>query len=179
MMSQLSLVQSAQRRRQAGFTLVELLLYLAVTSIIVTSVSGFFITMLEARVKFQVMSEVEQQGAQVMQQMTQTVRNGSTITSPTTGATGTGLTITVPTGALSPTVFDLSGGVIRVTEGAGAAEPLTNNRVTASALSVQNLTRPTTQGVVRIQFVITSVNGSGRNEFSFSKTFRGSATMRQ
>lgn len=177
-MQQFLLSRSIQSRRQAGFTLVELLLYLAVTSIIITSVSGFFITMLQARVKFQVMSEVEQQGAQVMQQMTQTVRNGLTITSPTTGVTGTSLTVTVPTGALSPTVFDLTSGVIRETEGVGAAQPLTNSRVTASGLSVQNLTRPTTQGVVRIQFVITSVNGSGRNEFSYSKTFRGTANLR-
>lgn len=164
--------------KQSGFTLVELLLYLAVTSIIVLSVSGFLITMLQARVKFQTISEVEQQGQQAMLAITQTIRNSQSITSPATGASAATATVTVPTGSLSPTVFDLSGGIIRVTEGAGAAQGLTTAKVTASSLNFQNLTRPTTQGAVRISFTITSVNGSGRNEFQYTKTFRATATLR-
>ena len=155
------------------------MLYLAITSIIITSVSGFLITMLQARAKFQTISEVEAQGEQAMQVITQTIRNGTAVTSPATGASGSSLTITVPTGALSPSVFDLSGGVIRETEGAGAAQNLTTTRVTASGLTFQNLTRSTTQGTVRVSFTITSVNSSGRNEFSYTKTFRDTATFRQ
>lgn len=167
------------RHTQSGFTLIELLLYLAVTSIIIVSVSGFLITMLQARVKFQTISEVEQQGQQTMQAITQTIRNAQAITSPATGASASSLTMDVVTAGLDPTVFDLSGGIIRITEGAGAATGLTTTKVTASSLNFQNLTRPTTQGVIRISFTITSVNGSGRNEFQYAKTFRGSASLRQ
>ena len=165
--------------RQSGFTLLELILYLGITSILVVSVSFFFISLLQARVKFQTISEVEQQGEQVMQQITQTVRNSSSITSPATGATTAALTVVVPTGSLSPSVFDLSGGVIRITEGAGAAQPLTTTAVTVSGLSFQNLTRPTTQGVVRISFTLTRANPGTKNEYSYTKTFRSTATLRQ
>lgn len=162
-----------------GFTLIELLLYLGVSSIIISGTSFFLISLLEARVKYQAVSEVEQQGQQVMTQLTQTIRNAQNITSPTTGATGTSLTLDVVTAGLDPTVFDLSGGIIRVTEGAGAAQPLTTSAVTASSLSIQNLTRPTTQGVLRVSFTLTRTSTSGRNEFTYSKTFRGSASLRQ
>ncbi len=165
--------------RSRGFTLVELLLYLAITSIIITSVSGFLITMLQARAKFQTISEVEAQGQQAMQAITQTIRNGTAITSPGTGTSAAALTITVPTGPLSPTVFDLSGGIVRVKEGTGAVQNLTTSRVTVSGLAFDNLTRATTQGTVRITFTVTSVNTSGRNEFSYAKTFRDTATFRQ
>ena len=162
-----------------GFTLIELLLYLGVTSIIISGVSFFMISLLEARVKYQTISEVEQQGQQVLAQMTQTIRNAQNITSPVTGTSGTSLTLDVVTAGLDPTLFDLSGGIIRVTEGVGAAQPLTTAAVTASSLSVENLTRPTTQGVLRVSFTLSRTSTSGRNEFSYSKTFRGSARLRQ
>lgn len=166
-------------RTQSGFSLVELLLYLGMTAIILSGVSFFFVSMLQARVKHQTINEVEQQGQQAMATITQTIRNAENITSPATGASAGSLTLDVVSGSLDPTVFDLSGGILRVTEGAGAAQSLTTSAVTASGLTIQNLTRPTTQGVLRVQFTLTKTSTSGRNEFSYSKTFRGSASLRQ
>jgi len=51
--------------------------------------------------------------------------------------------------------------------------------VTVSGLTFQNLSRSATPGTVRIQFTLTHVNPAGRNEYSFAKTFIGSATLRQ
>ena len=166
-------------RSQSGFTLIELLLYLGIMAIVLSGVSFFFVSLLEARVKHQTISEVEQQGQQVMTTITQTIRNAQNITSPTTGTSGSSLTLDVVSGSLDPTIFDLSGGLIRVTEGAGAAQALTTSAVTASGLTIDNLTRPTTQGVLRVQFTLTKTGTSGRNEFTYTKTFRGSASLRQ
>jgi hypothetical protein len=75
-------------------------------------------------------------------------------------------------------VFALSGGTITMTEGAGAAVSLTNNLVNVSGLSFSNLSRASTPGTVRIQFTITYINNSGRNEFDYSKTFDSNASLR-
>lgn len=163
----------------AGFTLIELLLYVAISSVMLLAISFFLQTLLESRIKNQTIAEVEQQGLQVMQIITQTTRNAEAITLPAQGASASSLTLDVITGASDPTVFDLSGGVIRIAEGAGSPVALTNSRVTVSSLSFSNLSRASTPGTVRISFTLTHVNPDGRNEYSFTKTFIGSATLRQ
>ncbi len=95
--------------RQSGYTLIELLLYVAMVGGLLTSVIFFYSTTIDARVKNQSIVEVNDQGAALMDYITQTIRNATSITSPTTGASATSLTLAVPTGSLSPTVFSLSG----------------------------------------------------------------------
>lgn len=164
---------------QPGFTLVELLLYVSIAAIILLITSLFLSTLLESRIKNQTIAEVDQQGIAVMQLITQTARNAEAITSPAVGASASTLTLDVVTAPSDPTIFDLSSGVIRITEGVGSATALTNSHVTASAVTFRNLSRTGTPGTIRIQFTITYVNPSGRNEYNYSKTFIGSASLRQ
>ncbi len=164
---------------QSGFTLIELLLYVGITSIILLITSLFLSTLLESRIKNQTIAEVEQQGLGVMQLITQSARNAGAIISPAQGESASSLSINVIIASNNPTAFDLSSGAIRITEGASAAVPLTNSRVTASGLTFQNLSRLNTPGTVQIQFTLTHVNTEGRNEYNFSKTFYGSASLRQ
>lgn len=165
-------------KKNPGFTLVELLLYVGISSAILLATSIFLSVLLESRVKNQTISEVEQQGVQVMQLITQTVRNADLINIPTIGASGASLSVNNSLASTTPTVFDLSGGVIRIKEGTNAVINLTNSKVTVSNLSFFNLSRTSTPGVVKIIFTLSSVNPSGRNEYSFSKTFVGSAAIK-
>ncbi|MEI8103722.1 MAG: prepilin-type N-terminal cleavage/methylation domain-containing protein [Candidatus Moraniibacteriota bacterium] len=165
--------------KKSGFTILELLLYVSIASIMFVAITVFIATLLESRVKNQTIAEVEQQGLFAAQMMTRIIRNADTLSTPTIGTTGTSATLTVIDGAKSPTVFDLSGGVIRIKEGAGSATALTNSRVTVSGLSFQNLSRAGTQGTLRIQYTVTSNNPSGRFEYQFQKTFITTATLRQ
>ncbi len=162
-----------------GFTLIELLLYVSVASIILLVTSLFLSTLLQSRIKNQTIAEVEQQGLQAIQIMTQTIRNAATINSPGQGATAATLSIDTYTSGNNPTIFDLSSGALRMKEGAGSAIALTNSRVSVSSLTFQNLSRSSTPGIIRIQFTITHVNPSGRNEYNFSKTFTASASLHQ
>lgn len=168
-----------QPTEKTGFTLIEVLLYVNIVGVVLTIISVFLVIFLNARVKNQVVAEVERQGNQTMQLITQTIRNADTITAPAIGVSAASTTLTVPTGANSPTIFDLSTGVIRITEGAGSAEALTSNRVTASALSFHNLTRVSDNvGVLRIQFTLTHINPGNKNEYNYSQTFYGTASLR-
>lgn len=96
-------------RDSAGYTLIELLLYVGIVGALLTGVTMFFGSTLDARVKNQSISEVDQQGAQIMELITQTVRNADSITTPAAGASGSTLTLVVPTPAASPTIFNMSG----------------------------------------------------------------------
>ncbi|MEK6714124.1 MAG: type II secretion system protein [Nitrospirota bacterium] len=147
------MVKSQMLNVQKGFTLIELLLYVSIVGAIIFSVAGFLSLLMQSRVKNQAISEVEQQGVQVMQLVTQTGRNATNIN--------------------FSSVFDLSGGTIRQNTIA-----LTNSRVVASNLTFQNLSRTGTPGTIRVQFTLTHINPEGRNEYNYSKTFYGSASLR-
>jgi prepilin-type N-terminal cleavage/methylation domain-containing protein len=164
---------------QKGFTLIELLLYVAIASVMLLVISVFLSNLLHSRIKNQTIAEVEQQGLQIMQLITQSVRNAEAVTSPAPGVSAASLTLDVVTTLNDPTIFDLASGVSRITEGAGPAISLTNTRVTASDFTFQNLSRTSTPGTIRVQFTLTHVNPEGRNEYSFTKSFIGSATLRQ
>lgn len=165
--------------KQSGFTLVELLLYVGITSLLLLATSFFLSMLLESRIKNQTIAEVEQQGLAVMQAITQATRNADALNSPSLGASAVSLSINTYTAGVNPTVFDLSGGAIRISEGGGSAVALTNSRVTASSLNFQNLSQSGTPGNIRISFTLTHVNNSGRNEYSYSKNFYTSVSLRQ
>ncbi len=166
-------------KKGEGFTLIELLLYITVASTMLLAISVFLLNLLESRIKNQTIAEVEQQGLQVMQLVAQTARNAESITLPVPGASASSLTLDIITIADDPTIFDLTSGAVRIKEGADSAIALTNSRVVASDLAFQNLSRAGTPGAVRIRFTLAHINPEGRNEYSFAKTFIGSAALRQ
>lgn len=163
----------------AGFTLVEILLYTALISIMLFVISDFYFLIIKSRVKNQTIAEVEQQAAQVIQIITQTARNADNVTSPGAGGSAAFLTLDVADAAKDSTIFDLSGGAIRVKEKIGAPVILTNSLVVASGLNFQNLSYAGTPGTIRVSFVLSRANPENRNEFNYSKTFYASASLRQ
>jgi Tfp pilus assembly protein PilW len=166
------------RKNYSGFTLVEVLLYLAVAILILATATIFFFTILQSRVKNQTVAEVEAQGSALLHTITQTIRNSSGINSPSQGGSGSSLSIVSSDPAKDPTVFDVQSGVARITEGVSSAVALTNSRVSLSGLTFQNLSRTGTAGTVRVQFTLTHTNSSGRNEYNYTKTFYASGSLR-
>lgn len=162
-----------------GFTLIELLLYVTIVGSLLTTVSIFFATTTEARIKNQSIVEVDQQGTLAMEHITQAIRNADAVTTPAAGATTASLTLTVPTAGLSPTIFDLTGTTLQIKEGAATAVALTNSKVQISGLTFKNLTRASTPGVIQISFTAARTNAGGRNEYDYQKTFTSSAALRQ
>ncbi len=161
-----------------GNTLLELLLYISMYAIIMLSVTGLLVTLLQLRVKNHAISEVDQQGVQIMQTITQAIRNSDAINSPTPGTNTQTLSLDVASAPEDPTVFSISNNVMQITEGAGSAIPLSNNLVTVSGLTFENLARPDTLGIVRVQFTVSFINNEGRNEYSYTKTFIGTASLK-
>ena len=141
-------------------------------------ISLFMFSILQSQAKFKTISEVDQQGIQVAQIISQAIRNSNGITSPTQGNSGSSLTLESADSAKNPTVFNSNGTNMQIKEGTSVTTPLTNSKVSVSGLSFSNLSLTDTPGVVKFQFTITYINLSGRNEYDYSKTFYGSASLR-
>lgn len=161
-----------------GFTLVETLLYVSIVSVMLLVMSAFLFLILQSRTKFQTISEVDQNGIQVMQIISQTIRNAKQINIPAQGATGATLSLEVENAEKTPTVFNSSGANIQIKEGTGATIPLTSSKVSVSGLEFYNISKANTPGIIRFSFTLSHLNPSGRQEYDYSKTFYGSAALR-
>lgn len=161
-----------------GFTLVETLLYVSIVSVMLLVMSAFLFLILQSRTKFQTISEVDQQGIQVVQILTQVIRNSKKINVPSVGSSGAMLSLDTADVGKTPTVFSSAVANMQIKEGTGAAIPLTSAKVLVSGLNFSNVSGANTPGSVKFQFTLTYVNPSGRNEYVYSKTFYGSASLR-
>lgn len=161
-----------------GFSLVEVIIYMAIFIILAGGFETFIGTIRTEYLHAQTMLEVHDQGAQVIHVMAGTIRNARAITAPGTGSSGATLTVTTADSATNPTIFAVSGGVLTMKEGTGAAVPLTNDRVSVSSLSFANLSRSATPGVVRIRMTLGNGIESQHSEEVYSLDFYGSAAIR-
>ncbi len=166
---------------QRGFTLVELLLYMAISAVIMSGILSLLILLMASRVKNQTIGEVEGQGAFVMQEIGQSIRNASAITSPVPQVSDTALVLAESDATKDPTTYGLASGVISITEGGNGAKPVALNSpaVSVSNLSFQNLSLAgTTSQIVRVTFTVSYINKTGRDETNYSKTFYNSYSLR-
>ncbi len=161
-----------------GFTLVEMLLYVTISSALLLSMTVFFGALISVNIKNQNMNDVNEQGILVMELMTQTIRNARAVSSFPFGASSTTLALTVKSSSSSPTIFDLATGTLRLKEGTETHVPLTNSKVTASSLLFLNSSASSTDGgSIEVSFILTYVSTSTAQEYVYSKSFKRTASF--
>ncbi len=165
---------------QKGFTLVEMVLYVAICSLFLVSSSYFLSFLMESKVRSQVMNEVNQQGVQITTLLTRTIRGARSIDVPLVGTASTTLSLTVVDGTRSPTVFTSSSSVFTIREGGKSSVALTNHRIVVTDLLFQNVSASSSlEKIVRFSFVLRYATTSSSNAtYEYSKTFSGSAIVR-
>lgn len=160
--------------------MVEMILYVAICSGLLLSLSLFLTFILGQRVKNQIIQDVNQQGQQVMWLITQTVRGSRSIDVPAVGSSGVTLSVTTGSVLLNPTIFSVnSSSTLLIQEGTSPLVPLTNSHIEVHSLLFENISSASSsERTLRIGFTLVYKNLSGRQEYNYSKTFSGSATLR-
>jgi len=167
-----------KKQKNPGFTLVELILYIGLSSILLLVISLFLTTMLSARVKQQTISEVDEQGLQIMQIITQNIRNAEAVNSPTPGNSDSTLNLSVLDASKNPTIFNLNQNTLQIKEGSESNINLTNSKIDLSSLNFENLSRDGTPGMIRISFEMSYKNETSRQEYNYTKPFYTSVSLR-
>ncbi|MDH4330338.1 MAG: type II secretion system GspH family protein [Candidatus Moranbacteria bacterium] len=161
-----------------GFTLIELLVYISISSIILGGVVSFTTTFFKWNIKNRIVSEVEDQGVFVMREVIHTIQESQGVDSPNPSSDDSQLFLKVADAGKDPTRFDVSSGVLRIKEGNSSSVELTNSHVTISDFVVRNLSEAETPGIVSVEFVISYVNSSDKDELNYSKKFQNSASLK-
>jgi prepilin-type N-terminal cleavage/methylation domain-containing protein len=161
-----------------GFTLVELIIYIAILSVVLLGIVSTMYLVFSARSKAYAVNEVEEQGALIMESMARTIRSADAINSPAIASSSSTLSVATYDLTKNPTVFDLNANQIRIKEGAASAVVLNNSRLTVSNLLFTNVSRSGTAGVIKIEFTLSYANPGNAKEFNYSKTFYSSVALR-
>lgn len=166
------------KQQLRGFTLIELVLYFGVASLLFVSITTILLLLIQGQVKQQSIAEVEQQGVFAMNYMMRAIENADSITAPISGVSDTSLELVAVDAADDPIVFQEASGVLQVSIGGGTFEDLTSNTVTLSDLQFTNLSPDSSTEIVQITFTLERTNSSGRQEYVYSKEFQTSSAVR-
>ncbi len=167
--------------KQQGFTLVEVILYVAILGFISTALMTMSINMMSLKTKSVSEQELDSNLQFISQKINFEIRNAKSISATTTSS----LTLISADNSRNPTIFDLNNGNIRIGFGVGgscpAASPciLNNNVVHFSGFSVTNLSSGTSQ-TENVLYTLTGnyINTSGRSEFNASGSITDSIEVR-
>ena len=152
-----------------GFTLVELILYIAIVTMFMTGVIYFTSDIVYGRVKSQVHQEVNQNIRFASKRIMYEIRNASGVTvSPTL------ITLASTDAGRNPTVIDVSSGRLRIGYG-GNQYFLTGNKVSVSSLTFTDFS---SAGSTNVKFSITIEATGDRREFQKSETYETSVELR-
>lgn len=163
------------RQYQQGYTFIELILYTAIVAFVLTAISAFALRVLGTSAKSNTQREVYGAARFVSERINYEIRNAISITSVSANS----IVLATDTPATNPTTIALSGGVLRITQGSGAATPLHGQDVAVSSLTFTNLSTATnTSRHIRYTITMDANYPGSRQEYQESVTMEGSAEVR-
>jgi prepilin-type N-terminal cleavage/methylation domain-containing protein len=160
-----------------AFTLIELLIYMTILSLVLVSITGFFLNIISGDIKESSYQEVQQNGRFAMAKITQEIKKAIGINSPAPGSSSNSLSLVMVTPSLNPTIFDINGGKLRITQGSSAPVELTTDQTVVNNLQFANLSYAGTPGTIRVEMTINNLNPSGKSEYRASLDLKTSITL--
>ena len=162
-----------------GVSLMELLIYIAILSVILLVISSAFISISKTGGVVDARTEVNSNARFAVNKIIQDVKSASAVSVPTiVGGTAVTLQLTVSGDTI---LYDVSAGQLRRKVNAGAAEPVTSNLVTVSTptftrLENYNSVFQATTTTIGVNMTITHVNTG--SDYIYSSTINTTAALR-
>lgn len=176
-----------QRKASAsflGFTLIEIILYIAIIAVFLVSVSYFALEILSGKAKVQASQEVQQNVRFVLEVMTQKIRgseNGIDVEDSNFGSHPGRLHLEMGTGSSDDIIFYLDSSRLVMqegTDGEATSNYLTSDEVSVDNLVFTNLSETGTPGNIKIDLTVSFVNPSGAKQFEASTNIETSISLR-
>lgn len=169
-------MRCVDNKKLKAFTLIEVLLYVALISIFTLVLASFWGSVNEINARNKAMSAVNTEAAFILNTISRSIRTASAINTPTAGNSSSTLSLVK---SANPTVFSINNGVLFIQEGANPTVQLSSNQVYVNSLSFTNVTNTGTAGAVRIQLELAYVNESGKTVLDYSQTIYDTVSIRK
>lgn len=163
-----------------SFTLVEVILYVAIFSIFIGGLILFLWESVFAQVKSNSQQEVADNLRIVSERITYEIRNAASIDSLSSSS----ISITTADASRNPTVFDLSDQKIRIGYGSSGACPasnpcdLTSNLVVVDSLNFEDYSELDDRSIIRYTINMSFNNPGEQNQYDYSSSVSSTVHVR-
>ena len=160
-----------------GFTLIEFVIYISIVGTILVLMTGFLWNIIFGNIKETAYQEVQQNGRFVLTKIIQEIKKATGINNPLPGSSSNTLSLAMADTNLNPTIFEVTGGKLRIIQGSQGPYELSSDQVVVSSLQFTNLSYENTPGTIRIEITIEHLNPSGRNEYQASLDLKSTISL--
>ena len=174
-------IQKEKRRFLTGFTLTEVLVYVAVLSIIISAVSGFLIWTVRSNTKAKVMRETQDNARRAMEIMTYEIKEAKSVYTPTTTSNQLCLETThnLPEGEKTTYIdFYLCEDRLCLKKESQSPIALTSDRVKVSNLVFTQIATASPIPSIQIDLQINYKSPANRPEYQAELNLKSTASLR-
>ncbi len=147
-----------------GFTLIEFLLYMAISVTMVLLIGSIGIGVLKSNLKGQAQEEIRYDAEFLLQRVRATVRDAESVDAPSLGTASSSITLIMEDASKDPTRIHLREGSVYLQEGTGTEYRIAGEDTLVTALTFTNMSYPDGGNTVRIELSIdgksTDIQGS-------------------
>lgn len=161
-----------------GFSLLELLIYIAILSGLMLVVSDSFISLSKARGQAEARNEVNASIRFATERIRQDLKGASAVTTPVLGTPSTTLTATVAGVSI---VYDTLAGQLRRKEGAASPVAVSGTNVFVNVTTftrLENYNAPLNATTTAIQVAMTFSYNASSTDWKYSDTLRTTVSLR-
>lgn len=162
-----------------GFTLIEFIIYTTIVAGILIVAFNFGWEIAYGNIKSQAMREVQQNSRLAIEKITEAILDASDINSPLPGNSGSTLSLVMQDSSLNPTVFEVVGGKLMITQRKNGPYELTNARVQVTNLQFTNVSYADTAGTIKIQMTIEHINPNNLKQYEVSLGTESTISLRK
>ncbi len=140
------------RTHSCGFTLIEFLLYTALSVIMVSLIGSIGITVLSSKVQVRAQEELYYNSMFVLNFIESKVAQAESIVAPGVETSSTELQLRMSDPEIDPTILTFTDGALWITEGSGDPERILGSATNISDHTFTNVTTSDVRDTVRVEF---------------------------
>lgn len=160
-----------------GFTLIELIIYIAILATILVVITGFLWLIVLDNIKGISYQEVQQNGRFALDKINREIKKATGINNPPSGNSDVSLDLAMADPDLDPTIFEVESGKLKITQGNNQSYYLTTDQTTITNLQFTNLSYNNTPGIVKVEMEINHVNPGSRIEYQAAINLKSSFSL--
>lgn len=174
---QKSAVNGQRSEVNKGFTLIEIIIYIAIIGVVISGFVSYSLSISGVRNKNYSIATVQANGRAALQVMTQKIREAQAVLTPGAGTSDTQLILDM-SGTDPDITFSVSDGVLSMQEAGSSATTITDSRAVVSNLVFTNLAASGERDNVRLEMTVDYNTPTGDVQFGYSKSYQTAASTR-
>lgn len=164
-------------KKQKGFTLIELTIFMGMFSILILALFQLLISVFDVQLEAQSTASVTQDGRYILNRFTYDVKNSTTITSPNLGVTSQSLVMS--DGTTTYTYSLSNGNLVLINSVLGTTDKLNSVNTIVSGLSFLRLSDTNGKNINTITFTFTLNSKTIRRNGANTENFKTTAGIRK